>query len=269
MGNCVISDFPVKADLYVFSKPYHSSPGLLAATLEIASHRKYIFDLCDDLFWRTDDVVEYTRQMIKNAACVTTSTESMKDVIIEETGVVPVVISDPCEFSEKPIKDISEKKLMWFGTPTNVASINRLEINYPLEIVTQLSSDVEHLLKQAPFEYTFTEWSLENMEKAFERNNIVVIPADTSQRKKRIKSPNRVFESIRNGLSVVASPIDSYKQFSKWINLDMDIENVKQITPEAQKYVRDNFDISVIGEQWKTLISSLTSDAEVDSLMVG
>jgi hypothetical protein len=275
IGDYEIGRVPIEADIHVFSKPYHTDSVLLEAYKRMASGLDYVFDICDDVFERGGEVPEYTRWMIRNAKAVTASTEEMAEIVSRETSIKATVISDPCEFTQKPIKDISSPKVMWFGTGTNLGMLKGLIIPN-LEIVCSDNNYVRRFLSKIPYDFKFTEWSLENLEDAFDRNNIVIIPADES-RKRSVKSPNRVFESIRNGLSVVASPLPSYKQFDEYITLDTDIQrglkNVKQLTPEAQEYVHDNFDISVIGEQWKQLfkktISSSTLDVVQDSLMVG
>lgn len=258
IGDYAITRMPVEADIHVYSKPYHDNAGLLAATLEIASRQPFVFDICDDLFSRPPDVVSYIRQMMDMAAVVTTSTHAMQDLIREETGIEAVVISDPCEFGQRPIKDISEPRVMWFGTATNIGLLKGTYINYPFEIVCQLNELTEPFLKKIPFDFTFTEWSLESMQAAFDRNNVVFIPT-SPLRKKQVKSPNRVAESIRQGLSVVAGQLPAYQQFDRWITDSLD--DIRQITPEAQQYVNDNFDISVIGEQWKQLFRQVLSDS--------
>jgi len=274
LGDYEITKVPVEADIYVFSKPYHENEDLLSGYLNIARRKKFVFDLCDDVFVRGGPVPEYTRRMVNIAQAVTVPTWKMADRVKEETGIDAVVISDPCEFPERPIKDISDPKIMWFGTSTNLITLNFMEFPYSVEVVTVDRPDIREWLNALPYETRFTEWSHKNMEEAFERNNIVIIPS-TLSKKRQVKSVNRVAESIRSGLSVVAAPLPSYLQFDKYISMDWDIreglKNIKQTTPEAQKYVSDNFDISVIGEKWKKLFSKLnsTSDVGVDSLMVG
>jgi hypothetical protein len=281
IGDYVISTQPVEADIYVYSKPYHDNKEILTHSLKTASGLNFVLDICDDVFRRRSIVPEYMLRMAKQAAVVTVPTKAMAEIVSRETSIDPVIISDPCEFPERPIKDISNPKVMWFGNGTNFDALKYyVGIDYPVEIVCVDNESIRINRKLLKFDHTFTEWSLENMRKAFDRNNIVIIPTLKKNNKNhnyRAKSPNRAFESIRNGLSVVASPLPSYKQFDEYITLDTDIQrglkNVKQLTPEAQEYVHDNFDISVIGEQWKQLfkktISSSTLDVVQDSLMVG
>ena len=261
IGDYEITIYPVDADIHVYSKPYHDDPYILANMIETASRSPFVFDLCDDLFWRTSNVTVYIRQMMEMAEVVTTSTEAMRELIFDQTGIDSVVISDPYEFDEKPIKDISEPKYLWFGTATNLVTLKGF--NEPIEIVCQMSESVKKILDSLECDYTFTEWSLESMKAAFDRNNIAYIPSDDS-RKRSVKSPNRVVESIRQGLSVITDPVPSYLQFSEWISFD----KPKQLVPEAQQYVRENFDISIIGEQWKNLFGSI-SGADRELSMAG
>ena len=265
-----ITDLPIEADLHIYCKPYHQNEELLEATMQLASKRRIILDICDDVFKRTGPVPQYMRNMAKMAEAITVSTEYLQQTVMNETGCEAVVISDPCEFPQKQIKDISEPKIMWFGTFTNIIALRDMDLNYPLEILC--SRKGYKAAKEIGAK--FTEWSMEAMHDAFDRNNIVIIPS-LDKYLQQAKSPNRVFESIRSGLSVVAAPLESYKQFDITLDWDMNngLKSIKQTTPELQKYVDDNFNISVIGEQWNQLfqktIYGSTLDAEQKSLKTG
>lgn len=264
LGDYAITDSPVDADIHIYSKPYHQNEMLLSQHLQLAAGRTIVLDICDDIFTRKGPVPSYMRQLASMAEAVVVPTELMKERVKQETGRDAVIISDPCEFPEKPIKDISEPKVMWFGTFTNLFTLKDVDLEYPLEVVS-----ARRAYKACQeIGAKFTEWSLDNMKDAFERNNIVIIPSVNERR--LVKSPNRVFESIRSGLSVVAAPIPSYQQFDITLDWDMNrgIKNIKKTTPELQKYVRDNFDISVIGEQWRTLFDSILG-VEQESLKTG
>lgn len=245
IGDYEITEFPVPADVYVFTKPYIKNPLLLDSYLLRAKKLDFIFDISDPRF------SDYVKEMIGMAKAVTVPTSKMAELVKQETGVDAVVISDTYEYKESEIKDISDPKVMWFGHHSNLKYVN---VDYPIEIVT-----TKDVVEKPNKNYTMTPWSLDNMKKAFDRNNIVIIPTEFQW-----KSPNRVVESIRQGMTVVASPIDAYKEFDINFSTDMSINNLKQTTPELQKYVRDNFNIQVIGEKWKQLfnrVSGSTLDA--------
>ena len=247
IGNYKVTKFPIKADVYVMTKPYITHELLLETYRLRAKTLDYVFDISDDLFNR--DVSGYIKDLVKMARVVTVPTEAMRNLVIEQTGVDAVVIPDHYEFEEKPIKDITEKKFLWYGHESNLKYLKGFK--HQIEIVTHDNEYVRSFIKD--LKCTFTKYSKENLQKAFDRNNIVYIPSDDS-RKNSVKSENRVVEAVRQGLSVVAYPLPSYEKF----NISSDIEDVKQTTPELQKYVRDNFDISVIGEKWKQLFKSLS-----------
>lgn len=258
-----ITQRAIDADIHFYSKPYHDDTYLLASVAKEASSRRFIFDICDDVFWRDNSVPDYTRMMANLAEIVTVPTVDMGEVVKRETGCDSFVIPDPCEFKRKPIKDISNPRVMWFGTYTNMKALKDVSLDYPLEVVC--SRESYKAAMHIPSDVTFTEWSLENMEKAFERNNIVIIPVEKKE-SKNVKSPNRVVEAIRNGLSVVAGDIPSYHQFGIRIDSDMNegISNIVKTTESMQDYVDDNFDISVVGEQWLNQLNS-TLDVAVAS----
>lgn len=245
LGDYVVTEFPVKADIHVLTKPFITNPLLLDTYLTRARTLDFVFDISDPRF------TDYVKEMIGMAVAVTVPTVKMAELVKEETGVIATVIQDTYEFEERPIKDISEPKVMWFGHHSNLKYLN---VRYPVEVIT-----TEGVLDKVDKNYTIIPWSINNMLEAFDRNNIVVIPTEYDW-----KSPNRVIESIRQGMTVVASPIDSYKEFDINFSKDMGLDNLKQTTPELQKYVSDNFNIQVIGEKWKQLfekVSSSTLDA--------
>jgi hypothetical protein len=245
LGDYVVTEFPVKADIHVLTKPFITNPLLLDTYLTRARTLDFVFDISDPRF------TDYVKEMIGMAVAVTVPTVKMAELVKEETGVIATVIQDTYEFEERPIKDISEPKVMWFGHHSN---LKYLDVRYPVEVIT-----TEGVLDKVDKNYTIIPWSIKNMLEAFDKNNIVVIPTEYDW-----KSPNRVIESIRQGMTVVASPIDSYKEFDINFSKDMGLDNLKQTTPELQKYVSDNFNIQVIGEKWKQLfekVSSSTLDA--------
>jgi len=275
IGDYEISMVPVEADIHFFCKPYHQDPYLLNAYRDMSSRLTYVFDICDDIFNRDGPVPQYMRDMAKGATAVTVPTEVMQKRVKEETGIDAVIISDPFEFEELECKSIENPKLMWFGSDTNFSTLKFIETDYPIELITKNTKDVKKMRNLCKFPHTFTEWSMENMRKAFNRNNVVIIPTYSSSTKAHnyiAKSPNRVVESIRSGMAVVCSPIPSYLQFGEWVTLDWDvnngIKNLKKMCPDGQKYVRDNFNISIIGEQWKTLFDSILG-VEQKSLRAG
>lgn len=268
IGNYSITKRPEEADIHIFSKPYHSRPDLLALSLKSASKLPFVLDICDDVFKRDSLVPAYMVRMALMAQAVTVPTKGLQDRVRTETGVEAVVISDPCEFPRRGIKDISEPKIMWFGNGTNLKTLSGID-HTDLEVDVICSESVKKYIDVVE-NFTFYEWSLDGMKKAFDRNNIVIIPSikeRTNNHNWMMKSPNRVFESIRSGLSVVAAPIPEYKQFD--ISLDWDIKealnNIKKTTTELQDYVDSKFDISVIGEQWKLLFKQVISNSTLDA----
>ena len=240
IGDYVISQFPAPADIHVMTKPFTKNELILESYLDRAKTLNFIFDISDPRF------SDYTKKMMEMALAVTVPTKVMAELVKECSGIEAIIIPDTYEFDEKPIKDISEPKVMWFGHYSN---LKYLDVDYPVDVLTTVLDK-----KTIKSNYTIIPWSIENMKSAFDRNNVVVIPSECEW-----KSPNRVIESIRQGLSVVASPIDSYKEFDITFNDNMNLDNIKQTTPELQKYVRDNFNISVIGDKWKQLFDRVSS----------
>jgi len=188
------------------------------------------------------------RKFIELADAVTCPTIQMAERIFSETGVVATVIGDPCEFPERPPKEQDELNVMWFGFPTNLDTLEIKKYNFNIEIVTKTkAAKIRNI--------TLTPWSIKNMEKAFSRNNVVIIPSN-NHGSKHVKSPNRLVESLRSGLYVVAAPLPSYREFGDFVELTWDtIEGLgKRRDTEkirrGQEYIREHYSPEVIGDKW-------------------
>jgi hypothetical protein len=215
--------------------------------LEVAEHcksrgQKVVFDCCDDHF--NNEFGDHYRKMALLADAVTVPTETMAQIVMDETGLEATVISDPYEYPEANPKTPGPK-LFWFGHQSNLDTIKGLSLNgYQLGVLTG------------------AQWSYENMLKGFSLTDIVIIPTNP---KKQYKSPNRMVESIRQGHYVVAGPMPAYEGYGMWIGdihegIDWAInhpEEVQSAILDAQDIVREKHSPTVIGAQWETLFRSL------------
>lgn len=210
------------------------------------AYKKLIFDVSDDHFHTAHS--EHYREGCKRADLITCPTSVMAQIIKSETGRDAVVIPDPYEQPEK--KPRVHDQLLWFGHYLNLPDLEREAprlIGHRLEVVSNAKG--------------CTEWTPENMDAAFNRAGMVIIPTGKSM----AKSANRAVESIRRGLFVVANPLPAYAELGIWQGdipqgiewaLNHKSEAIKRVYM-AQEYVRHEFSPKKIGELWAKAIKSV------------
>jgi hypothetical protein len=204
--------------------------------------KKVCFDVCDDHF---DNVYSYYENC-KRADLVTCNSLEMARVIKEKTGVDAVFIPDPYEQPEKEPR--IHDRILWFGHASNIGDLVPWCDLPNLEVVSNIEG--------------VTQWSPENMDAAFERAGLVIIPTGKSM----AKSGNRAIESIRRGLFVVAGYLPAYADLGIYIGdigdgvrwaLDMDNMNEVQCRIEAaQGYVGWKYSPERIAKLWKIALES-------------
>jgi hypothetical protein len=209
---------------------------------QTAGYSKKCFDVCDDNFDHPQWGEHYHLCCLK-ADLVTCNSAEMQRIIHERTGKDAIAIPDPYEQPEKPPR--VHDKLLWFGHRTNLRDlapwVGKLK---NLEVVSN-------------FEGT-TQWSPQEMDRAFDRAGLVVIPTGKSM----AKSANRAIESLRRGLFPVCGYLPSYGDLGvyvgdigdgvKWALSHQDevISRIKR----AQAYIRGEYSPRRIGALWKAAL---------------
>jgi len=199
----------------------------------------------------------------------------------EAAGSV-TVIEDPFESpaARAPRTTASDPlRLCWFGTlgSANIDmvadSLARIaqglrDTAVRLEMVTHrqrrgmVQALADRLARAHPgFGVAHTDWSLERTWAAIERCDFVILPQDHLGQAGRVKSHNRLVETIRGGRLAVASPIASYLELGAyaWVGEDL-VEGLRwaMARPEealqrvvaGQRAVEQRFSPAVIGEKW-------------------
>jgi hypothetical protein len=208
----------------------------------------------------------------------------------EARGSVTVV-EDPYEspVARPPRTAASDPvRLCWFGTlgSPNIemvaAKLEQLarglrDTALQLEMVTHRARGgmvqelAARLARAHPaFEVRFTEWSLKSTWAAIERCDFVVLPQDHTDAAGRVKSHNRLVESIRGGRLAIASPIPSYQELSDfaWVGEDLaagmrwaieHADEALQRVAEGQRAVEQRFSPVAIGAKWAQALGLATA----------
>lgn len=206
-------------------------------------YRKSCFDICDDHFDH-ETHGEHYRSCAQKADLLTCNSAEMQRVIKARMGRDSVMIPDPYEHAERTPR--VHDKLLWFGHKSNLRDLAPwVEKLQKLEIVTNAEG--------------FTQWSPEEMDRAFDRAGLVIIPTGKSM----AKSANRAIESIRRGLFVVAGYLPAYGDLGIYIGdigdgVKWALEHQDEVMgriKRSQAYVREEYRPARIARLWKAALS--------------
>lgn len=271
----------LKVDVVVLSKIFNSQGEKIAiAARELGA--KTVIDYCDHHF----DHIPYYKTMPKLADTVIATNKSMSELVKKETGADAIVIGDPCENPYRPawfqVNNDECLKVLWFGSGSNfdtlvyfLPHLANLGHKRPLHlhVVTQNNEKLLDAIKKSQVNYSFSEWSVATLHKAFESCHLVVIPSYINQRKS-VKSPNRLIESIWAGKMVVAYPLPSYQEFGDYAKLTEDLvegilwclENQAEVISrikKGQEYIKENYTPTQIGLQWEKVFMALKQEKKL------
>lgn len=200
-----------------------------------------VYDVCDDHYHTPDLRNTYIKNTLE-ASAVTCNSETMREIILRETGRNATVIPDPYESEERPA-DMGYG-LLWYGHDSNYKTIK-----------PYLSLGVTVL--------TGSAWSRERQLDLLDSCSVVLIPTD----ERKAKSANRMIEAIRNGRFVVAGELPAHDEFKDfmWIgDIEEGVTWALQHREEAiarvkaaQDYIREKYAPSTIAKQWLDVLEGL------------
>lgn len=207
---------------------------------ETEGFKRVCFDVCDDHF--SGPLGPHYASSVVRADLVTCNSQEMARVILEKTGRQAIVIPDPYEQPERPPR--VHDRVLWFGHQSNLGDlVPWLDHFDNIEIVTGA-----HIPGATP-------WSPQNMDAAFDRAGIVIIPTGKSM----AKSANRAIESIRRGLFVVAGFLPAYGDLGIYVGdirdgVDWALSHQSEVMgriKRSQDYIRGEYSPERIGQLWK------------------
>jgi hypothetical protein len=261
----IISPWPrISEDVYCFSKHFNSGDYFSVRGIKEVG-KKTVFHCCDNHF--DNEHADHYRRMLETVDVVIASTEEMASVIKVETGRDATIIYDSYEFDEKEpsFEPNGPLKLLWFGHPSNLNSLLAIwpKLNDNVMIVT--AKEVQGKIKMDGEAVPIVAYSEENLLKALDMCDAVIIPSEMGARQK-VKSPNRLIEAVRRGKYVLADSLPSYMPFDKWMWLGdipkgiemlklQEKDTIEGRIRDAQAYIRETHDPELIGKQWEEVLS--------------
>ena len=196
------------------------------------------FDICDNKF---KEEGERYHVYCREADFITCNTEFQQKEVRRHVGKDAHIYIDPIERPIEPHTRTSCEpvELLWYGGSASlkyvgfgeiIPYLNASGINYRLTIITNDAEEkVAHLCELGNVVYH--EWTYELHEAKVRNSDIVFIPMTIGKahlsRRTITKSPNRVLDGLAQGRWVVASPVPSYLQVSKFCWLDDYLEGIR------------------------------------------
>lgn len=186
----------------------------------------------------------------------------------------------------------SRLQLIWYGSPTNWAAMaawaDRLtplasKQPFMLRVITQPGWGVEEFVErfnsknQPGSLMEFIPWEQDTVWDYVQHSHIVLIPADLADKRKSVKTANRLAEALISGRSVVASPVPAYLEFSEatWLGDDI-LQGIRwciahpqealEKIQRGQQLVTEKSSIDNIARQWTKAIGSMATQATQASI---
>lgn len=278
------ADDEARAGVYIFSKHFSpkeeyqfakklKDPNFVAGNVtsliagEEPSGNVIVFDICDNHF-DNPSLAEYYKGMIDLADIVVASTPKMAEEVEANytflgSGKSIMVIPDSYEFPEREPRFNWEQRevenLLWYGHPTNIKHLQRVWNDvggHNLMIITKEGVQLDVDGKPFPI----VPYSIDSLLWGFAQCDVTIIPNEGA---KSVKGANRLIESVRQGIFVVAEPMPAYDEFKEWMyigDIKEGLEWCKQNKAEmqgrikeAQKYISKKYSPTVIAGQWSQL----------------
>jgi SAM-dependent methyltransferase len=217
-----------------------------------ATDARVIADFCDDHFGHPVLGPAWRRLAALTSHCVA-GTEEMAARVRQHTDAPVVVIGDPLASpkqaphvfrpagtAERLLRSLlsdskpSRLRLAWYGHPSNWPAMQRwvehivplaAEQPWALSVVTSSlpaleTYALEFNARHGPAAYIeFVEWSEQAQWEAVSAADVVLLPTDTGDDGKKVKTGNRLTDAIHTGCHVIASPLLAYQPYAAFVTL--------------------------------------------------
>lgn len=262
---------------------------LLDWTEAMARECRTVVDFSDDLgaaaaMFSQPVLLKFQKRLLQ-ACPATVTNEALLQRLASDSRHGLTVIEDPYESAqagEPRFAPNSVVRLVWFGVfgpplrafvEAQLGDIAR-GLSRPIELAflthssqMDLVSDMANALTKMNdgFSLRFVPWSLSATAYELQRCDIVVLPQDVKSDWGRVKSHNRLVESIRAGRFAVASPIPAYLELADygWIREDLcsgikwaldHRDEVLSRVAAGQAYIGERFAPSGIAAKWSRVL---------------
>ena len=210
---------------------------------------KFIFDVADD---KWDLLGEIWDRTCKDATAITTTCETLANVIWTRTGRKATVIPDPTERKEEAAKFLPKKdelRIVYFGNESNYRQLAWKDIEdkvyrsfpgkkiqfdwcinkwfrrptkgekHPRYVYGMPKEKIEILLRDFQQHYDrIIDWSFEKQGELVRQADLVILPINPRHRMTRSKGNNRPIDAIRQGRFVICNGgCPSYEKLKNYL----------------------------------------------------
>lgn len=232
-----------------------------------------IISVFDDWYFENKERTELNIPLAKLSDHIIVKTTAAETEIEKYFKIKTTIIPDPVRFNKNEIFNINNNKLniCWFGTHSNhdtiINEIYKLNKNFLEMNVTILTNYIYELKKEINLldiknlNITIKEWN-ENSDKDIIQNEIIILPYPSDKRR-LVKSSNRIVDSLNLGRFTILSPVPQFKKFKDFVYYGNILEGIlwfkenqllaKEKTILGQQYVDKNYSLDVVSQKWRDL----------------
>ena len=219
---------------------------------------RYIHDICDNKWPMLEHLWEHTNLY---ATAITTTCESLKELIHTKSQNAVYVIPDPTEREEEfarfqpgtihPFK----VKLVYYGSDVNYRQLDFSKYNFPNSDLTIVTNIKDNNIEQ---------WSFENQGKWVRNADMIILPVDNNNPMAMYKGNNRPVDAIRMGRFVLTNA-----QIPSWLKLkeymwvgDLEegykwaINNPNEVIKRiksGQSFIEETYTTPIIKQKWEEI----------------
>ena len=248
---------------------------------------KCVYDICDNK-WRksasgqwVEKVIWPHNEMCKQADALVTTCDGMRELVKNNIGRNSFIVNDPYEYEKtEPSFSFKNKIIIFnFGNSKHFSRVNWKEIinkfediNADFEIHCMLDRTKKYIEQYRTTEKLYLhEYNYDKQKEMMRICDIIFLPVLAQTQEQftdlKVKSPNRVIDSIQAGKPVITNiSVQSYRPFKNYVEFaypDYDgyarsfkvILNKKKTEivsslKAGQNYIELNHSPEVIGKQW-------------------
>lgn len=270
----------------VFSKAYSAKDIELAERLK-AGGTRILLDICDNHFYNPYRLASYEaaaerlRRMISLADGLICSTPELGRRLEQASGVMPCVVGDFVERIELPSRNAAPsraRRLLWFGShgspnaPSGMADLlliaETLEAfavrsSAELTVLSNNAAKYERLIRPMRIPSRYVAWEDGALARELLQVDAVILPISRNPFSD-CKTHNRLSLALCAGLPVIATGIDSYREFGEWCVLDDferglaevadDLPRARTRTESCRLYLDRAWSDQSVAVQWETAL---------------